>query len=106
MSSIAASFSPTSSISINRLVKNSLNKWDELAPLKEQQVKSVLLLSQLNQFQLAYDSDFLSTVDSFSNDDKTQDSSSDDPSQINALHKVIFQIYFTPKYLVIRVIDL
>jgi hypothetical protein len=37
--------------SLNRIVKENLSKWDELAPLKESQVKSILLLSQsANQF--------------------------------------------------------
>lgn len=37
--------------SISQTVKENLNKWEDLSPLNEEQVKSILLLSQLNQFQ-------------------------------------------------------
>ena len=37
--------------SLNKIVKENLSKWDELTPLRESQVKSIILLSQsLNQF--------------------------------------------------------
>jgi len=37
--------------SLNKIVKENLSKWDELTPLKESQVKSIILLTQcVNQF--------------------------------------------------------
>jgi hypothetical protein len=44
-------------ISINKAVKESLNKWDDLSPLKEHQIKSIQLLNQFNQFQQSSDVD-------------------------------------------------
>lgn len=37
------------------IIKENLSKWDELCPLNEEQLKSIILLSQLNQFQLDMD---------------------------------------------------
>ncbi len=42
----------TVSINSSSKIKENLSRWDELTPLKDQQVKSIILLSQLNQFQL------------------------------------------------------
>lgn len=36
-----------------RLVKDNLNKWDELSPLKDEQIESILLLSQSSQAENA-----------------------------------------------------
>jgi hypothetical protein len=60
-------------ISINKTIKENLNKWDELTPLKEQQIKSVLFLNQLNQFQ--------------SNENDLIGAASNDPNMINDLKK-------------------
>lgn len=37
------------------IIKENLSKWDELCPLNEEQLTSIILLSQLNQFQLDID---------------------------------------------------
>ena len=37
---------------INKTVKSNLSNWEELSPLKEQQLKSIVLLSQVNQFEI------------------------------------------------------
>ena len=72
-----------SGIAINKTVKDSLSKWDQLSPLSDLQIKSILSLSQLNQFQ------------SSENDSASQTSQSGLPiSQIdhsphrNVMHKV------------------
>ncbi|CAF0746344.1 unnamed protein product [Brachionus calyciflorus] len=51
------------------LVKENISKWDELSCLSEEQVKSVLLLTQLNQFQLD-DDQLLDDLASDSNEGK------------------------------------
>ena len=38
------------SLAVNKLVKENLSKWDDLAPLKEAQIKSINFLSQSNQY--------------------------------------------------------
>lgn len=40
-----------SQIIVSKLVKENLNKWDELSPLKDDQVKSILMLNQSNQLK-------------------------------------------------------
>lgn len=42
----------STSHSMNKTVKTNLTNWDELSPLKEQQIKSIIQLSQFNQFDL------------------------------------------------------
>lgn len=75
------------STSINqKIVKDNLSKWDELSPLKEQQIKSILILSQLNQFHLD-ESDPSDSFDSQSAINSNQ-TSKDKSKQINSLHQV------------------
>ena len=39
-------------LSVNKILKTNLTNWDELSPLKETQIKSVILLNQFNQFEI------------------------------------------------------
>jgi hypothetical protein len=51
----------TSSMILNTKVRENLAKWEELAPLKDTQSKSVQILNQLNQFDndsIEFDSNF------------------------------------------------
>ena len=76
-----------SNISINKSVKDSLNKWDQLCPLSDLQIKSILSLSQLNQFQA-------NEADSASQSSQSGLSSShvDQSPQRTVMHKVIFLV--------------
>ena len=74
-----------SAVSINRLVKDNLNKWDQLTPLSELQIKSILSLSQLNQFQINETDSSSQIAESSSNSQVGQS------PQRNVLHKVIFE---------------
>lgn len=74
-------------ISINKTIKENLNKWDELTPLKEQQIKSILLLNQLNQFQLN-ENDLASSNDPNMLNDLKRDDGLDESTNKN----VSFQI--------------
>jgi hypothetical protein len=38
-------------ISISKAIKENINKWDDLCVLKDEQIKSILMLSQFNQFE-------------------------------------------------------
>ncbi len=69
---------------LNNQIKENLNKWDELSPLKDAQVKSILLLSQLNQFQL--NENDLSTS---SNQSDMETNLANQSPQRNVMHKVI-----------------
>jgi hypothetical protein len=73
---------------LNNQIKENLNKWDELSPLKDAQVKSILLLSQLNQFQL--NENDLSTS---SNQSDMETNPANQSPQRNVMHKVISKKY-------------
>lgn len=45
--------STTINLATRDQVKSNLSKWDDLSPLNEQQLKSILLLADLNQLQTA-----------------------------------------------------
>ena len=70
--------------SLNNQIKENLNKWDELSPLKDAQVKSILVLSQLNQFQLNENDLTTPTTQTDSGTNLTGQS-----PQRNVMHKVI-----------------
>lgn len=76
--------------SLNNQIKENLNKWDELSPLRNAQVKSILVLSQLNQFQLN-ENDL--TTPSTQTDSGTN--LAGQSPQRNVMHKVIKQNNFT-----------
>ena len=71
---------------INR-IKENLSRWDELSPLKESQTKSIILLSQLNQFQL-YDSDLNEELGDVKFNSELDHLSSSRTQQKNALQDV------------------
>jgi hypothetical protein len=77
----------TVNINNSSRIKENLSRWDELSPLREQQIKSILLLSQLNQFQLqeADSSDLTADVKFDSEFDQMSSSRS---QQKNALQNV------------------
>ena len=70
--------------SLNNQIKENLNKWDELSPLKDAQVKSILVLSQLNQFQLNENDLTIPTTQTDSGTNLAGQS-----PQRNVMHKVI-----------------
>ena len=72
-----------SGISINKTVKDSLNKWDQLTPLNDLQIKSILSLSQLNQFQINESDEINQVIESSSSTSQV-----DPSSQRNVMHKV------------------
>jgi hypothetical protein len=72
-----------SGISINKTVKDSLNKWDQLTPLNDLQMKSILSLSQLNQFQINESDEINQVIESSSSTSQV-----DPSSQRNVMHKV------------------
>ncbi|RNA36029.1 Conserved oligomeric Golgi complex subunit [Brachionus plicatilis] len=60
------------------VLKVNLSKWDELCPLNEEQLKSIILLSQLNQFQLDIEQitdDFDSRANNLTDETKNSDNS-------------------------------
>ena len=75
--------------SMIRLVKENLNKWDELAVLKEEQIESILLLSQSDQSendQLNLETDFASKTNLDQSDQAAQSKSVNDVTEdINEL---------------------
>lgn len=68
-----------------KIINQNLSKWDELTPLKETQIKSILLLSELNQFQL-------DEFDSLNFDSSLANSNENDQAikekSVNDLHQV------------------
>ena len=72
-----------SGISINKTVKDSLNKWEQLTPLNDLQIKSILSLSQLNQFQINESDEINQVIESSSSTSQV-----DPSSQRNVMHKV------------------
>ena len=74
----------TLGVSINKSVKESLSKWDQLTPLSDLQIKSILSLSQLNQFQINENESINQTVES-----SLPASHADQSPQRNVLHKVL-----------------
>jgi hypothetical protein len=73
-----------SGISINKSVKDSLSKWDHLTPLSDLQIKSILSLSQLNQFQINDGDEINPVIES-----NSSTSHVDPSSQRNVMHKVL-----------------
>ena len=47
--------SSNNNVSVNKIIKESLSKWEELTPLSDQQLRSILLLNQFNQFSQSYE---------------------------------------------------
>jgi len=76
-----------SGVSINKTVKDSLSKWDQLTPLSDLQIKSILSLSQLNQFQINESDEVNQIIESSSSTSRV-----DPSSQRNVMHKVINHI--------------
>lgn len=95
----------SSIIDRQKLIKENLSKWEDLSPLSEAQVKSILLLAQLNQFQLdvAEDDDggddLASTQNTETNLDQQQKSSdlakkSTPTTTNNLLHEDINELLY------------
>ena len=59
--------------SVTKIAKSNLNNWDDLSPLKEQQTKSIIQLSQVNQFEI--DENEFDSQPSQSNSDNNQNDS-------------------------------
>ena len=53
----------SSNLSVNKTLKTNLTNWEENSPLKEQQIKSILLLNQFNQFELDETDSVAATID-------------------------------------------
>ena len=78
-----------SGVSINKSVKDSLSKWDHLTPLSDLQIKSILSLSQLNQFQINDGDEINQVIESNSSTIHV-----DPSSQRNVMHKVLLLLKF------------
>lgn len=81
-------------LSVNKILKTNLTNWDELSPLKETQIKSVILLNQFNQFE----------IDETDVDVKQQDNvdilidQNDQSNSKNLVNKVILSLSLSLKF--------
>ena len=72
-----------------KVVRDNINKWDDLSPLNEQQVKSILLLSEFNQND-SHDPIDIETTESQLGAERLSQTDLKSPKKF--MHKVKFQI--------------